>query len=71
MYEIWGTEEPFYDIAELLDFYKDKALDNHIDGIGEELVSDPKRTMSGDSHDQAGDSQSEFVMYSTCLNQLY
>lgn len=45
-YEIFGTREKFFDITELLNFYEGKALDYHIDGIGEELVNDNKRTLS-------------------------
>lgn len=63
VYEISGTEEKFDDITELLNFYQDKALDNHIDGIGAE-VRDPNRALTSpqtDSPVQLDDPQSECI----------
>lgn len=40
MYEVVGTEKKFVDIFKLLDFYESNSLSHHIDGIGEEILSE-------------------------------
>lgn len=42
VYEIPGTEVKFDDIASLLNYYKDNPLNQFIDCIGSEVVSDKK-----------------------------
>jgi hypothetical protein len=51
MYEIVGTGDKFHDIAELLQFYKKNALDNHITAIGE-AVAKEEEVLSEDAKEE-------------------